>query len=402
MSKGGGDPMDLSQLDESDPYGIVAAMGEDYGEEECHGLHAVGPATQCYRCHGYGHTAASCGSPASPKGKGKGVPSQPAYGKGQAKGFKGGKGEMGKGGPYPQWQFQGACFDCGGPHKRAFCPYSAGAGSKGGKSGSKGGKGSKGKGGFNAVSGDWPQLGSHFPTLCNLATAKKQLPTSNRFAVLEEEEEADFHKVGSSRADFHRMGSATLADFMPAKPSIKRAEKCTNKPQAKWPAVAQATGSPRLCPLVTVEPKTLAPVQQGQPEWVPMEVAVDSGASETVFPTDALPGIDLQPSDSSRRGVTYKVANGQEIPNLGQKTVRGVTHDEGIARTITAQVADVKQPLMSVARLVQAGHRVVFDAPGAYIEQKDSRERIWLHEQGGMYMLKLWVNSTSKPTDAAF
>ena len=133
-----------------------------------------------------------------------------------------------------------------------------------------------------------------------------------------------------------------------------------------------------------------------------MEIAVDSGASETVIPTDALPHIDLASSESSRRGVTYKVANGQEIPNLGQKVIRGVTHDERIPRELTAQVADVKQPLMSVMRLVQAGHRVVFDEPGAYIEHKASKERIWLQEQGGMYMLKLWVHSTSKPTDAGF
>ena len=82
--------------------------------------------------------------------------------------------------------------------------------------------------------------------------------------------------------------------------------------------------------------------------------------------------------------------------------MRGITHEEGIARTITAQVADVKTPLLSVTRLVQAGRRVVFDEPGAYIEHKASKERIWLHEQGGMYMLKLWVHAASKPTDAGF
>merc|ERR1711994_1020062 len=98
-SKGSDDPMDLSQLDESNPYGLVAAMGDDYDDEEDHCLHAVGPATQCYRCHGYGHAAAQCASPAGLKGKGKGMPSQPTYAKGQAKGFKGGKGDMGKGGP---------------------------------------------------------------------------------------------------------------------------------------------------------------------------------------------------------------------------------------------------------------------------------------------------------------
>ena len=163
----------------------------------------------------------------------------------------------------------------------------------------------------------------------------------------------------------------------------------------------QACNSHRLCPLITVEPKALAPVQE-KPEWVPMEIAVDSGATETVIPMDALPSIQLEPSDASRRGVTYQVASGEEIPNLGEKRVQGVTHEKGYAKSITAQVADVKKPLMSVHRLVQAGHRVVFDEPGAYIEHKATKERIWLQEQSGMYMLKLWVHATGKSTDAGF
>ena len=55
---------------------------------------------------------------------------------------------------------------------------------------------------------------------------------------------------------------------------------------------------------------------------------------------------------------------------------------------------------MSAHKLVKAGHKVVFDEPGAYIEHKATRERIWLQESGGMYMLKLWVRASG--TDAGF
>ena len=37
------------------------------------------------------------------------------------------------------------------------------------------------------------------------------------------------------------------------------------------------------------------------------------------------------------------------------------------------------------------GHRVVFDQEGSYIQDKKTGEVIWLKEEGGMYMLKLWV-----------
>ena len=90
-------------------------------------------------------------------------------------------------------------------------------------------------------------------------------------------------------------------------------------------------------------------------------------------------------------GVKYEVANGQQIPNLGQQWINGITDGEGLARSITAQVCDVNKPLMSVHKLVQSGHAVVFDEIGAYIEHNASGERIWLRESGGMYMLKLWV-----------
>ena len=104
--------------------------------------------------------------------------------------------------------------------------------------------------------------------------------------------------------------------------------------------------------------------------------------------------------DASRRGVQYEVANGQRFPNRGEKQIQGYTHLKGFARSVTAQVCDVKKPLMSVHKLVKAGHKVVFDEPGAYIEHKTTGERIWLQETGGMYMMKLWVRASG--TDAGF
>ena len=60
-------------------------------------------------------------------------------------------------------------------------------------------------------------------------------------------------------------------------------------------------------------------------------------------------------------------------------------------RNITAQVCDVNKALMSVKKLVAAGNRVVFDQEGSFIEDKATKEKMWLREENGMYMLKLWV-----------
>ena len=98
----------------------------------------------------------------------------------------------------------------------------------------------------------------------------------------------------------------------------------------------------------------------------------------------------------------YEVANGQRIPNLGEKLFVGSSHDEGHLRNIKAQVCDVSKPLMSVSRLVKAGHSVVFGPEAAYIEDGTTRERMRLHESGGMFTLKMWVENKAAAPASGF
>ena len=65
--------------------------------------------------------------------------------------------------------------------------------------------------------------------------------------------------------------------------------------------------------------------------------------------------------------------------------------EEGSMRSLTAQVCEVNKPLLSVRKVIAGGSRVVFDEEGSYIESKATLERTWLKEQGGMLMLKMWV-----------
>ena len=86
-----------------------------------------------------------------------------------------------------------------------------------------------------------------------------------------------------------------------------------------------------------------------------------------------------------------EVANGHSIPNLGEHRFVGTT-EEGMQRSIVAQVADVNKALMSFKKLVTSGNRVVFDTE-SYIEDKRTGEKTWLEEEGGMYLLKMWVKN---------
>ena len=121
-----------------------------------------------------------------------------------------------------------------------------------------------------------------------------------------------------------------------------------------------------------------------------VELAVDSGASETVIDTNTLTHVKAVEGPAFKRGVKYEVANGVRIPNLGEKKFKGFT-EEGTLKNITAQVCDVNKPLLSVSKVVAAGNRVVFDKDGSYIEDIISGDKVWLKNVGGMYMLKLWV-----------
>ena len=104
--------------------------------------------------------------------------------------------------------------------------------------------------------------------------------------------------------------------------------------------------------------------------------------------------IDITEGAACKRGVTYEVANGVEIPNLGERKFLGYTEDGGV-KGMTAQIYAVNKTLMGVSKIASKGNRVVFVDDGSYIEEKAIGERTWLTQSGGMYYLKMWVSRKS-------
>ena len=373
---GGPEPMILGQCgDAVHSWAQVAAeaasaTSNDDEWERVGDLAAVSAHTQCYNCGGYGHLALKC---PTPKGVGKGGkgPGGKA-GKGDAKGApKGGpkgapKGNA-KGGQKGQKGPAGGCWTCGGMHYSSECTAWAGKG---------GGKG-KGFNSFNLADQYWPEPSVR--PLCCVQKVEAGTATKNRFQVLEEDDaEAEEEKQAPK--------TNQLSDYVLERPQQKP-KQGQRKAEAKRTLVLVG----RLSPLSTIEPAGLAPVAE-TPDWETVELAVDSGASETVIPEGVCRAATLQPSEASKRGVVYEVANGERIPNLGQKSFHGVTA-EGHRRGLTAQVCDVNKPLLSVTRLVAAGNTVVFSQGESYVQDDLTGEKMWLRESGGMYMLRLWVPS---------
>ena len=135
--------------------------------------------------------------------------------------------------------------------------------------------------------------------------------------------------------------------------------------------------------------------------WQDLVVIIDSGAAETVIPHTAIPDHPVKETLASKSGICYSSATDEPIPNLGEQKVPLLTN-EGSVRMMTCQVAPVARPLGSVRRMCHAGHRVVFDSDGSYIQNKATGETNWLREENGNYILDMkiipgqgWYGSTN-------
>ena len=88
--------------------------------------------------------------------------------------------------------------------------------------------------------------------------------------------------------------------------------------------------------------------------------------------------------------VTYEIANGDVIPNLGEKNFPIITQ-EGTLRGYSTQVADVSKPLQSVRHLYKTGHVTVFDGPDSFIVNKYTGEVNDIVDDGINYLMNMVI-----------
>jgi hypothetical protein len=120
-----------------------------------------------------------------------------------------------------------------------------------------------------------------------------------------------------------------------------------------------------------------------------VEAIVDSGAVHSVTPPGLFPGPTV-PSPWSRAGRGYRAANGTGIRNLGQVTVKFATAT-GDRCSIPFQVAEVEQPLLSVAHLASAGNRVELGNSSGRVVNTTTGRAIALERRGGVYIMKMHI-----------
>ena len=204
---------------------------------------------------------------------------------------------------------------------------------------------------------------------------RTKIPTSNRYESLRKEDEGEDEEEDEGEGDEPR----DQAEEFEAGEWRHKEKKKKMKPKISF--------------LKERRPSTISAIQ-GQ-DWEELVMTVDSGASETVAPPTAGTGIQITDSKASLEGVEYEVADGNTIPNLGDKRCV-IQSESGTMKLLTLQICDVRKPLLAVSKLCATGHAVVFHPEWSYIEHVATGERMTLEQRDGLYHLRTWVKAAPR------
>ena len=137
---------------------------------------------------------------------------------------------------------------------------------------------------------------------------------------------------------------------------------------------------------------SLCPVSSGNDRYE-IELTADTGARDTVVPKAMAPGIPVVPSLQSQRGMEYEIANGDSIPNLGEKRCEMWTEGAMQPKSIAMQVADVHKALLSLSRCADMGFESRFGSHFGCLFDTATGEVIPLQRRGNLYVLRAWIRA---------
>ncbi len=97
------------------------------------------------------------------------------------------------------------------------------------------------------------------------------------------------------------------------------------------------------------------------------------------------------PSLASLRGMEYEVANGQSIPNLGERWCLEWTENATEVKRMVMQVADVHKGLLSLSRCADMGYEGRFGRYVGALICESTGKIIPLMRKGNLYVLRVWI-----------
>jgi hypothetical protein len=87
----------------------------------------------------------------------------------------------------------------------------------------------------------------------------------------------------------------------------------------------------------------------------------------------------------------YEGANGETLPNVGERYCVLMTEDSQQEKKITFQCADIHKPLLSVSRCADLGYNCILGKHGGQLVDEVSGEVIPLHRRGNLYVMRAWI-----------
>ena len=129
-------------------------------------------------------------------------------------------------------------------------------------------------------------------------------------------------------------------------PAVSEADRSWDVPSVPAPQKFQVQDFLNVVSEIRAQ-NTIHAVSNMHGAWERIQVIIDSGSNVPVMPVALAEKYSVKESRVSKAGVSYAVANGNQIPNLGEKFFPVVTK-EGTLRGYQSQCADVTSVLQSV------------------------------------------------------
>ena len=101
-----------------------------------------------------------------------------------------------------------------------------------------------------------------------------------------------------------------------------------------------------------------------------------------------------QDSPGSTVGLHYTSASGGRMPTEGQQRLP-IALGTGARKMALIQVADVSRPLMSVARVCEAGNQVNLGVGGGVIRNLATGHDTPFEKRDGVYVFSMWIAPVS-------
>ena len=121
--------------------------------------------------------------------------------------------------------------------------------------------------------------------------------------------------------------------------------------------------------------------------WLKVRVTMDAGAAGHVV-LEAMFHVKLERKTSSKK---FVASNGEQIKDLVEKNIPFETY-EGIQRCITYRSARVVKRIISMQKVVRAGHIVVLDEKNPHIRNFRDGTMLKLDVNNGVYTMDMWIS----------